>query len=256
MPIWNPWHGCKRISPGCAHCYVYRRDESVGRDASQVVKTGEFDLPVRKDREKQYKLQKEDGVVYTCMTSDFFLEEADGWREECWKMMKKRSDLDFFIITKRIHRFLDCIPRDWGAGYPNVTICCTCEDQTRADARLPIFLDVPIQNRMIIHEPMLGPIRIEKWLDGGKIRQVICGGESGLGARPCCYDWILDTRAQCVNAGVAFVFKQTGAVFVKDGKTYRIPRRLQHSQAKKAGIDFGKIQREPIPQIQQTTLFD
>ena len=45
MPIWNPWHGCRKISPGCQHCYVYRRDASVGRDASVVAKTGDFDLP-------------------------------------------------------------------------------------------------------------------------------------------------------------------------------------------------------------------
>ena len=45
LPIWNPWHGCRKISAGCLNCYVYRRDESVGRDASAVVKTADFDLP-------------------------------------------------------------------------------------------------------------------------------------------------------------------------------------------------------------------
>ena len=29
---WNPWHGCKKISEGCRHCYVYRTDEKHGRD--------------------------------------------------------------------------------------------------------------------------------------------------------------------------------------------------------------------------------
>ena len=37
--IWNPWHGCKKLSPGCANCYVYRRDDSIGKDASIVTKT-------------------------------------------------------------------------------------------------------------------------------------------------------------------------------------------------------------------------
>ena len=31
---WNPWHGCKKISEGCRHCYVYRTDEKHGRDGS------------------------------------------------------------------------------------------------------------------------------------------------------------------------------------------------------------------------------
>ena len=101
MPIWNPWHGCRRISPGCANCYVYRRDESVGRDASVIAKTGDYSLPLRKNRQGDYKLRPEDGPVYACMTSDFFLEEADGWRQECWDMIRERRDLAFNIITKR-----------------------------------------------------------------------------------------------------------------------------------------------------------
>ena len=76
MPIWNPWHGCRKISPGCQHCYVYRRDASVGRDASLVTQTGDFDLPIRRDRHRAYKLQPGTGTVFTCMTSDFFLEEG------------------------------------------------------------------------------------------------------------------------------------------------------------------------------------
>ena len=72
MPIWNPWHGCRKISPGCAHCYVYRRDESVGKDASVVTKTADYDLPLKKNRAGEYKLRPQDGTVYACMTSDFF----------------------------------------------------------------------------------------------------------------------------------------------------------------------------------------
>ena len=86
MAIWNPWHGCHKISPGCKHCYVYRRDESIGKDASIVTKTGDYDLPRMKNRQKEYKLKSTDGVVFTCMTSDFFLEDADDWRGECRQM--------------------------------------------------------------------------------------------------------------------------------------------------------------------------
>lgn len=244
MAIWNPWHGCHRISAGCANCYVYRRDDSIGKDASVVTKTQDFDFPVRRDKQMVYKLLPEGGTVFACMTSDFFLEDADSWRPECWKMMQKRKDIQFVIITKRIHRFSDCIPEDWGAGYPNVTICCTCENQDRADYRLPIFLTQPIQHRKIIHEPMLGPIEIRKYLASGLIESVTCGGESGSRARPCDYRWILSTRTQCMEYRTAFHFKQTGAVFVKDGRTYHIERKLQQIQAAKAGIDY---EPEEIP---------
>lgn len=238
MAIWNPWHGCHKISPGCRNCYVYRRDGTFGKDSSIVSRTGAFDLPLKRNRQKEYKLTAEDNPVYTCMTSDFFIEEADGWRPEIWKMIRERKDLHFEIITKRIHRFMDCIPPDWGDGYENVTICSTCEDQERADQRLPVLLSAPIRHREIIHEPMLGEIHIEKYLASGKIEHVTCGGESGENARLLEYAWVLSVREQCVSAGVPFYFKQTGALFRKDGKVYHIPRKDQISQARKAGINF------------------
>lgn len=238
MVVWNPWHGCHKISPGCANCYVYRRDESIGKDASVVTKTGDYDLPLKKNRQGQYKLTADDGIVFACMTSDFFLEDADEWRQGCWDMMRQRSDLQFYIITKRIDRFADCMPSDWGNGWDNVTICSTCEDQTRADYRLPIFLKLPIKHREIISEPMLGEIDIGKYLATGLIEHVSCGGESGDSARPCDLRWIQEVRRQCIRCGVPFTFRQTGAVFIKEGKVYRLERKLHIPQAKKSGYSY------------------
>ena len=238
MAIWNPWHGCKKLSPGCANCYVYRRDESIGKDASVVSKTGDYDLPLKRNRKKEYKLTAEDGVVYTCMTSDFFLEEADEWRVGCWDMIRERRDLSFHIITKRIDRFEQCMPPDWGDGWEHVTICSTCENQDRADYRLPILLKLPIRHRQIVSEPMLEEIHFEKYLATGLIEHVTCGGESGPNARPCDFRWFQEVRRECVRQGVSFFFKQTGAVFVMNGKTYHIDRKDQMSQARKSGLSY------------------
>lgn len=234
--IWNPWHGCHKYSAGCAHCYVYRRDESVGRDASQVTRTASFDLPLRRDRRGEYKLAP-GRLIYACMTSDFFVEDADPWREEIWDIIRTRRDLRFMIITKRILRCADCLPPDWGAGWPHVSICCTMENQQACDSRFPVFLDLPIAHKFLACEPLLGPIDMRPWLSPA-ITRLVAGGESGLNARPCRYEWILDLRAQCQAAGCGFYFKQTGANFVKDGRLYRVPRKLQHSQARKAGINW------------------
>lgn len=143
----------------------------------------------------------------------------------------------FYFFTKRIERFAECMPDDWGEGYDNVIVGCTCENQDRADFRLPIFKSLPIKHKTIIIGPMLGPVNLEEYLDGS-IREVSCSGESGVNVRPLNYDWVLDVRRQCVEKNTAFQFHQTGAYFVKDGKTYRIPRRFQISQARKADIDF------------------
>ena len=45
-----------------------------------------------------------------CMTSDFFLEEADPWRAEVWDIMRQRSDVVFFLLTKRPQRVRECLP--------------------------------------------------------------------------------------------------------------------------------------------------
>ena len=131
---WNPWHGCTKVSPGCKYCYVYRQDEMYGSEMSskECRKTGSFYLPVKRKRDKSWKIES-GKVVFTCFTSDFLLADADEWREECWLMMKRRSDLWFYFFTKRIDRFMECVPDDWGDGYDNVLVGCTVENQEMAD---------------------------------------------------------------------------------------------------------------------------
>lgn len=231
MAGWNPWHGCKRYSTGCARCYMYRRDESVGRDPEAVHKNVDFDLPIRKRRDGSFVIPSGD-TVNTCFTSDFFLDAADPWRMDAWAMIRQRQDLRFFFITKRILRAAECLPPDWGSGYENVCIGVTCETQAIANERLPVFLSLPVKHRHIILEPMLEVINVEPWLHG--VEQVCTGGESGFGARLMRCSWVEDVRRQCDVHGVAFYFHQTGACFEKDGKLYRIPRREQSAQAKRS----------------------
>ncbi|MCL2122713.1 MAG: phage Gp37/Gp68 family protein [Desulfovibrionaceae bacterium] len=220
MATWNPWHGCRKFSPGCRHCYVYRMDAKFGRDPSHFALTASYLLPLetRKGgkRKGSYKLQPDGKRVYTCFTSDFFLEDADQYRHEAWKAIRIRSDLHFYIPTKRIHRFQDCLPPDWGDGYENVTICCTAENQATADKRLPLFRSLPIRHREIIVEPILEHVDIRAHLSG--IEHVIVGGESGDDARSCDFQWILSLHRQCKAAHVPFWFKQTGARFINERK--------------------------------------
>lgn len=234
--MWNPWHGCRKISSGCQNCYVYRLDARYGRDASLVSRTQNFNLPVRRKRSGEYT-GPAGTLFYTCFTSDFLLDLGDEWRVDAWKMIRERDDCRFLFITKRIERFTVNLPLDWGEGYDNVTVCVTCENQETADRRLPIFKALPIKRRIFIHEPLLNPIDISRYLDSS-IEEVVVGGESGTNARICRYEWVLDIRDQCIAKNVPFTFKQTGANFCRESKCYRIARSKQHSQARKADINF------------------
>ena len=228
---WNPWHGCTKYSEGCRNCYVYRQDEMFGRDSTICKKTNDFNLPVKKDRRGNYKIPS-GSLIMTCFSSDFLLGDADSWRDECLEMMRLRSDCMFYFFTKRIERLNFSL-------LDNVIVGCTCENQKMADYRLPIFKKLNIKYKTIILAPMLEKMDISKYL-GSDIYEVNVSGESGSnpGVRILNYDWVLDIRNQCIKANVNFGFHQTGARFIKDGKEYRIERKYQIEQAKKANIDF------------------
>jgi len=204
--------------------------------SSEVHKNADFDLPLKRKRDKTYKLTS-GSIIFTCMTSDFFVAEADEWRAEAWAMIRQRSDTQFFMFTKRIDRFHVELPADWGDGYENVIIGCTVENQAMADYRLPIFNALPIRHKVIIVAPMLEKMNIAPYLHAA-IEEVATSGESGVDARILNYDWILDIRRQCIENDIPFCFHQTGAKLLKDGKLYRIKRKFQISQARKANINY------------------
>ena len=239
MPMWNPWHGCHKISAGCKHCYVFREDAAFGTEipTNEVRKTSSFNLPVKRDRKKNWKFPS--GTEFgLCFTSDLLIEEADEWRSEIWDMIRTKDDCSFYFFTKRIDRLEKCLAKDWGEGWNHVAIGCTVETQERADYIMPIFLSVPIKHRLVIVAPMIEQLDIQKYLDCELIEKVSVGGESGKYARPLDFNWVLNLKEQCVAANMPFNFHQTGSYIIKDGKQYYIPRPLQHSQAHKANVDY------------------
>lgn len=237
--IWNPWHGCVRCSEGCEHCYMFYLDSLRGRDGAQIYRTkAGFDYPVQRTRTGAYKV-KSGELLRVCMVSDFFLEEADPWREEAWDLIRERPDVKFFLLTKRPQRVRACLPEDWGAGWENVMLNVTCENQRRADERVPLLLSLPFRHRGVMCAPFIGPVSLEPYLGAGLIEQVVCGGENYDGARPCDFDWVRSLRAECEAHSVTFCFIETGTVFIKDGRRYRLPNKtVQSEMAWKSGMSF------------------
>ena len=238
MIIWNPWHGCHKVSEGCRHCYMYFLDGKRGIDTSNVFRTKNFDMPLARNRDGSFKFPA--GMeLLVGLSTDFFVEEADTWRSEAWAIIRKRPDVVFRLLTKRAHRIRECLPSDWGDGYENVMLQVTTENQTRADERIPLLLDLPSKHKGFMAAPLLGPIEAERYLATGQIEQVLCGGENYDGARPCHYEWVKALSNQCRSYNVQFNFIETGTVFVKDGKIYRIPeKKVQSRQAFLSGLSF------------------
>jgi hypothetical protein len=217
---------------------MYYLDRIRDRDGSQIYKTKSFYYPEERNRFGEY-IVKSGTTLATCMSSDFFLEDADEWRNEAWQIIKERSDVRFFIITKRVHRIEKCLPSDWNEGYENVDIHITCENQKMADYRLPILLKLPLKHKSIACSPFLEEIHLGEYLENGQIDSVSCGGENYEGARECRFEWVETLRKDCEKHGVNFHFFETGTEFIKDNKKYHIPKKqIQSKMAFKSGISY------------------
>ena len=243
--IWNPWHGCVKCSEGCQNCYMFFLDRMRGQNGADIYRTKNgFSYPLQRERSGGYKVRSGE-MIRVCMTSDFFLEQADPWRAEAWEIMRQRSDVKFFLLTKRPQRVRACLPEGWGDGWENIFFNVTCENQRRADERMPLLLDLPFKHKGVMCAPYIGRVSLKKYLSSGQIEQVLCGGENYDGARPCDFDWVKSLREECVQANVTFCFIETGTVFVKDGKQYHLPdKALQSRMAYKSGMNYaGKPMR-------------
>ena len=218
---------------------MYYLDALRGQNGADIYRTkAGFRYPLSKDRNGRYKV-KSGEMIRVCMTSDFFLAEADPWREEAWEIMRQRPDVKFFLLTKRPERVAEHLPRDWGGGWENIMFNVTCENQRRADERIPILLQLPFKHKGIMCAPFIGPVSIREYLPAGQIEQVLCDGENYGGARPCRYEWVKALRDECAAYDVTFTFCGTGRRFVKDGKTYHVEGSgVQSQQAFKSGLSY------------------
>lgn len=225
---WNPWHGCIKISPGCKFCYMYRDKERYGQDPTKVVRSKtKFTEPMK---------WADPRIIFTCSWSDFFIEEADGWRDEAWEVIRKTPQHTYQILTKRPDLIAARLPEDWGSGYPNVWLGVSVENQEYADKRVPALFNTKARTRFLSIEPILGPVELVQhdpefgfeinWLTGFDgcdpaipgIDWVIVGGESGPERRPMQKEWAISLRDQCKAAGVAFFMKQMNGLTPEQGK--------------------------------------
>lgn len=161
---WNPWYGCTKVSPGCKFCYMYREMVRYGRDPRIVTRSKtKFSDPL-----KWVRAGKAPQFCFTCSWSDFFIEAADEWRPEAWKIISDTPEITYQILTKRPELVRDRLPADWGDGYENVWLGVSAENQEYADERIPLLLKIPAAVRWVSAEPLLGPIDLERLVVGSK----------------------------------------------------------------------------------------
>jgi protein gp37 len=202
----------------------------MGRDFAVVQRTKTWDEPPiwnLKARAVAEGLGRRVRVFCASLT-DFFIQDADEWRDEAWDVIRRCSNMNWLILTKRPQLIPRRLPADWGKGWPNVWLGVTCG--VRESYRgLDALREIPAAVRFISAEPLLESLH-DINLEG--FHWLIAGGESGRGFRPMREEWALELRDICARKKVGFHFKQhsafrSGQDPKLDGKLYREPPLVQ-----------------------------
>lgn len=236
----NPWIGCTKVSPGCAHCYAETLNKRMGwtqwGDAGERFRTSahNWNEPRRWNREAAKTGQR--ARVFCASLADWLDYKAPtAWRVELLALIEETPHLDWLLLTKRPESWNARMHEAMGAGSKlahawlngteprNVWIGTSIEDQQRAEERMPEIAEIPARVKFLSVEPLLGPLDLSYWLTASIVPQVqwvIVGGESGPGAREMKPEWVRALRDECAMSGVAFFFKQWGGVRKKEtGRT-------------------------------------
>lgn len=194
---WTPITGCSPISVGCQKCYAHAM--------AKRFNGGDFSIKFHPERLKELGRLKRPSQIFVCSTSDFFHPEVKlTWRCLVMAAIREKPQHKYLFLTKRPELVS---PYAWLFQESNVWLGASIENQDVALLRISDLLNRPIANRFLSVEPMLGPVDIGAYLATGLIKWVICGPETGAGARPFEYAWAADLYGQCLRYGVPFFFK-------------------------------------------------
>lgn len=223
----NPWWGCARVSPACAHCYADTLARRYGHSlwepgaGRRSLSEAHWKQPIRWNR--QAERDGEPRRVFCASMADVFEDhpELGGARSRLWSLIEETPWLQWQLLTKRIENVAAMAP--WGDAWPDHVWLGVSVENSRFTYRVDLLREIPARVRFISAEPLLGSLfepavrnRGPLALDG--IDWLIAGGESGPRCRSTDMAWLRELRDACREHGVDFFFKQLGGHPDKRGK--------------------------------------
>jgi protein gp37 len=159
--------------------------------------------------DRPFSWRKPQRIFVNSMSDLFHVGVPKDYIRKVFDVMVAADWHHFQVLTKRsgrLHRLSNKLP--WPK---NVWMGVSVENRDYV-RRIDHLRNTEAHVKFLSLEPLIGPLPN---LDLHSIDWVIVGGESGPGARPMDPGWVREIRDQCVDAGVAFFFKQWGGVFKK-----------------------------------------
>jgi len=233
---WNPLTGCTPVSPACEHCYARRMAKRLAGRCGYPPSPREFNVTLHLNRLGEPLTWRKSRRVFVVSMGDLFHAHVpDEFIYKIFAVMALCPQHTFQVLTKRPQRmfeFMQMYPQYQNLN--NVVGMVTAEDQQCADERIPWLLKCQFVTRGVSAEPLLERVDLTRYMQiyvdphtrkvypldpqGPKLDWVICGGETGPGARLMHPDWARSLRDQCQAAGVAFFFKAWGDCFPSAGR--------------------------------------
>jgi protein gp37 len=206
---WNPWIGCREVSPECVGCYAREMEENKHHDFHRLrVTTSTWGDP--------YKLNADCGplgktaFIFSASMSDWFHADADHWRDDAWSVVRDCQHLTWLIPTKRPSRISEHLPVDWETNFKHVWLGTTCGAR-KSYERVDALRRIPCSRRFLSCEPLLEDISD---IDLTGIGWVLAGGMSGQHCKTHGMDlaWAASLRQRCHETQTPFFFKQVSAL--------------------------------------------
>jgi protein gp37 len=246
----NPISGCTPVSEACDHCYAARiaatrlqaNPRYFGLATKLIWPEGSIipspcpprfigQIRCHADLLDEPLHWRKPQRVFVCSMSDLFHPQVplDFMAGQVMQTVIACPQHRFLVLTKRPKRIPPLFSRDFSVQrLPNLWLGVTAENQARFNERWPVLREVWPGHKFISCEPMLGPVDIG---DGAGIEWVICGGETGPGARPMDSTWALWLYDQCKAAGIPFFFKHWGMANPQKQDAYTAAELGQHMPA-------------------------
>lgn len=225
----NPIVGCTKCSPGCDNCFAERmawrqahntKTKPETREAyRKVVVDGKWSGKTvwRPEALQVVEKWKSPKRIFVCSMSDVFHETVPWvWVCDLKGFFAKHLQHTFILLTKRPQEAVRFGKYHTAMKWPrNVWMGVTVCNQEEANNKIPLLLQIDVAVKFVSVEPMLGAIDL--WPYREKLDWVICGGETGPGARKMEFAWV-KKLIDVINIGtygdmgVPFFFKGWGGV--------------------------------------------